>query len=291
MAAFASSAAATDTDASVTIAKPSGLAEGDLMVAFLSSSGLSGGWATLSGWTSMGSYSGDFDHQVSVQAKIAAAGDVAASDFTFTHSSGSGHVEGIMYRVTGTFASTANITAIAGQAGADQGSEIWRHATGITVNTANSLLIMFIHAVCSDSDTNDFTAYAIENSNPSWTETHDIQDPGATNDERVGSAYATFASTGSTGYYQADLNSGTVGRTLGVLLAITDTANGSASPAVVIATANIIAPTPSGSAPVTIGAAVDMTASVQTPTAAASAPEWVNTDKSSTSTFSNTTKS
>lgn len=90
---------------SLTITKPTGLAVGNLMVAPLSihNSGDSetDTWNTLSGWTA--AVGGNFNSfiSLSLQYKIADAGDVAASNFTFTASGTAGRLAGSILRCSG----------------------------------------------------------------------------------------------------------------------------------------------------------------------------------------------
>jgi len=70
---------------SIVITKPTGLAEGDLMVAILGSDETDG-FNTPSGWTALESVtlSSPDTYSANVFYKVADAGDVAASDFTFS---------------------------------------------------------------------------------------------------------------------------------------------------------------------------------------------------------------
>jgi hypothetical protein len=92
----------------LTITKPTGLTDGDLMVAVLSLYG--GGssnatetdtWSTLSGWTSAigANYNSHVSH--SIQYKIATAGDVAASNFTFSATGSARGLTGGIIRCSG----------------------------------------------------------------------------------------------------------------------------------------------------------------------------------------------
>jgi len=89
----------------LTITKPTGLEVGDLMVAYLGLwSGGSASWNTLSGWTEIADVEGTEgageDPCIAVQVKIADSGDVAASNFTFTHGLGTLASGGCILRVS-----------------------------------------------------------------------------------------------------------------------------------------------------------------------------------------------
>ena len=84
-----STSTATGSTPNVTITKPTGLAVGDLLIAVLSAEDdtpQTPTWNTLSGWSS--AQGGNYDSRVafSIQYKVATAGDVAASNFTFAMS-------------------------------------------------------------------------------------------------------------------------------------------------------------------------------------------------------------
>ena len=93
------SATSTNT---LTITKPSGLAEGDLMVAPISMYDGAGGddINTPSGWTAVASKDRSFVFTV-VFWKVATSADVAASNFTFTTTGTSSLIAGGIMRVSG----------------------------------------------------------------------------------------------------------------------------------------------------------------------------------------------
>lgn len=293
MASYRSSEAATvESGTSVTVTKPSGLAEGDLMVAFCCEGNSGGNFSTPSGWTSIDSYDASFDQRVVVFAKKADSSDAAASNFTFSYGGTSNKLEVVLYAISGTFAGTGNIYAINALGGTEAVSDTFRCATGITPSSASSLLIMFFYIVCGDSDSNSISNYAIENSNPTWTERHDIQDAGGTNSKRIGTATATRTETTDTGYFQAEVGAGGITESgcIGVILAIQDTENGTHNATVIDSTLAIQAPTVSGGSQAN-PSVIDATLAVQAPTTATAESKWKNTDKSSAPSWVNTDKS
>lgn len=295
MAAYGSSAAATGTNGTVVITKPTSLAANDLLVAFVGDVS-NKAWDTPSGWTLVTSVSVSFDSSAYLFAKVADAGDAAASDFTFTLTSplGTEDVEGVLYRITGTFASANNIYAYSAVGGTEAVSDVFRCATGITPVVASSLLIMYIRAFCTDSDNNAISAYALQTSSPTWTERHDIQDVGPTNQIRMGTATATRTEITDTGYFEAAVSTGELAPTqsIGILLAITDTSNGTATPAVITSALAVQAPVASGGASTTVSAALGMTIAVQAPTVTGGTNDalWKNTDKPSAGSINNIDK-
>lgn len=294
MAAYGSSNATTGTNGTVVITKPTSLAAGDLMVAIVGDNS-NKDWDTPSGWTRVTSVTVSFDGSAVVFAKIASAGDAAATDFTFTLTSplGAEDVEGVLYRVTGTLASANNIYAYSAVGGTEAVTDTFRSTTGITPSVASSLLIMYFRILCSDSDNNAMSAYAIQTSDPTWTERHDIQDVGPTNQIRIGTATATRTEVTATGYFQAAVSTGAITEAggIGILLAIADTQNGTATPTVVSLVSSAPAPTPSGGGNVT-ATVVSLASTVNTPATTGGTNDalWKNTDKPSPGAISNTDK-
>lgn len=134
---------ATNTGASVTsltITKPTGLAVGDLMVAMIMLYDTAPDIVdTLSGWT--------FERKqtctngiINVQHKVATAGDVAASNFTFNFSSTATNCGGIIYRVTGQ-ALVSPITSASDNFNTAPGST-FSLISNLTPQVANSLILV-----------------------------------------------------------------------------------------------------------------------------------------------------
>lgn len=291
MAAFGSVASATAAAATqVTVTKPASLAAGDLMVAFITEGNSSGTPDTPSGWTLIGSAVdiGSAGNDTFCFAKIASAGDAAASDFTFTYSGSNTRIEGILYRITGTFASTANINAKAfNSAGTEPSADVFRFSPGITPYQASSVLLMHVHGIGSSVGT--ITTFEVQTSNPSWTEDVDTTESGATN-RRIGSAHASRTEITDTGYFQVTFSANITGAG-GVLLAINDTQNGTATPSVISLTSTVNTPVSTGAANVT-ATVISMTSTINSPTATGGTNDalWKNTDKPSAPTITNITK-
>lgn len=126
----------------VSIAKPTGLATGDLMVALLSTpSATNGSWNTASGWTEVLDYA--TRPGLGIQWKVADSTDVSVSGFSFqagnTLSSNTGVIlayRGAAFDVVGT-GTNSSTTTIA--------------ASSITSSSTNSVLIAFV--MCASSAT------------------------------------------------------------------------------------------------------------------------------------------
>lgn len=291
MAAFASSNSATGTG-SVVITKPSGLAEGDLMVAFIADASYANVPDTPSGWTKIIEHTGDLSMTITAFAKIASSGDAAATNFTFTHPNGSATLGGILYRITGTFASVDNIYRETSNTGTEPSADVFRFATGFTPSTAGTLLLMAItgYSNAGGFDESHASAYALETNNPTWTERDDFTF--AAGEFLFSTATATRTETTPTGYYQVTYSvsgNDSPSNASAILLGITDTANGTHNASVVTATAAVQTPSPSGEANITVGV-VTATASINAPTASSADPLWKNTDKPSAGTITNTPK-
>lgn len=99
------SAAPGGATTTMLLTKPVGLQVGELIVAILTSWDSSGGlntgsWNELSGWTEAGNNTATQSVKMSTQFKVAEASDVAASNFTFTHTT-SEALRGTILRVSG----------------------------------------------------------------------------------------------------------------------------------------------------------------------------------------------
>lgn len=287
-----STAQATNNDGVLTVTKPTGLAAGDLLVAFISTG--SGGGA-LTGWTAIGSEAlGDtsgFGLHMVVLAKVADAGDAAASDFTFTMTTANRRLVHL-FRITGDFsAGVASLIVSDNDNNVTKSGSTFTFPGGVTPLGANSFLLFgAIGGDPTSSASNTFSNFAVTNSNPSWTIEYNSVMPGGAADSILAAvASATFTPASTTGAYLVD-NSEAANEVGGKLVAITEVQNGS----VTLDLASLTA-TPRDFASLTGGAnvtldAASMTATAQTVTAAAAAAKWVNTDKSSAGSITNQDK-
>jgi hypothetical protein len=136
----------TDLNTSITIAKPTGLAEGDLMVAQIvayDDTTSAGNVSVPSGWTQIVEVSDSGPrHYQNIMYKVATAGDVAASDFTF-NTSGNSFQQGGIIRISG-YASGPTITDYEAQAqgGTTSGTSI-SYSSTIDPGVPGCLVLQF----------------------------------------------------------------------------------------------------------------------------------------------------
>lgn len=195
------------SSSSLVITKPTGLAVGDLMIAHIvvnTSGGSNQSITAPAGWTLINQAgatgSSPFMKSFSFYI-IATSTETAASDFTFTVinqtpvSSG-----GAILRITGHGASTPIDTSTTGIT-ADSASISF---TGATPSFENSMLILLAAGNITGGDATVST-YAVETSNPSWTEQYDYNHAGnnicmscavAIRPENTATGNASFATTG-----------------------------------------------------------------------------------------------
>jgi len=165
----------SSTRTTISIAKPTGLAVGDLMIAQICT-GRDDGGATdpsRSGWTLMNNTlnttgAGAQGSASALLWKIADSGDVAGSGFDFTASARyEGRNNGRIIRISG----IRNVNPVQGTTATTAGVTTTPSvAITQTPTIPNSLLLIF---QCSDGNTTGGAGYAIATSNPSWTEVYD----------------------------------------------------------------------------------------------------------------------
>lgn len=255
------------------------------MVAVLFNTG-SATWDTLTGWTAVGTAQDTVENglaRVSVQAKIAEASDVSATDFTFT---GPTPHKTQLFRITsgGDFSGTIASLIVSDFDSDATGASPTSFPGGVIPNFANSLLILgAIQNTTAQSVT--LSAPAVTNNNPAtWT----IQDSGGATAISFIVASATYTVATTTGAYT--VNSTINSQAGGFLLSIYDSGNASVTLDVASLTATPQEPTVTGGASVTLDVAT-ITAIAPDVTAAAPEAKWVNTDKSNAGTITNTDKS
>ena len=151
--------------ASLTITKPTGLAEGDLLVACLIAE--SEDWTVPSGWTEYVDL--DNNWYLSLMYKVADSSDVAASNFTFTPAS-SDDVCGALLRVDG-YAPTALFSDAETEVDANSATQ---YNWGVTIDPiTDGELIIVIGAASQTNGANSVSSPAINGTNPTWTEVLD----------------------------------------------------------------------------------------------------------------------
>lgn len=278
--AVATKSSASGSAGDVTVTKPTSLAVGDMMIAFIcSSTGGAGGEAHAgpSGWTKIAESVATNGSVLTVWAIIATSTETAATDFSWTSAGTNDTTVGAIFRITGTngFLSVSdNVVATAAAALA---------TGGVTTKTTSTLLLL---AGCDEATGGadaDFTAYSVANNDPSWAEEYDIGNGGGLR-ANMGIASAAYPYTQATGSSSVTSDLGT-SDVASALVAVTESINASASPAVLQLTAAPQAPTATGGATATVAAPVSITASPQTPVASAAAATWVPRSKPAAGTY------
>ena len=192
-----SSTAYSASGTSLVIAKPSGLAVGDLMLAQIRND--DGNSITLpSGWSTLTSTFNPFNF-VYVHYKYADSGDVAASNFTWTLPSSVISAGGIL-RITG----ASPLIGSAFLAGGQSNTATPSFATGVTPTRPDSLLVQFWFYMGNSNAS--LGGYAIVTSNPTWTEAYDV---GMESNAGITCAWAVRPQTTSTGAWSATGGTGT----------------------------------------------------------------------------------
>lgn len=268
----------------VTITKPTGLATGDLMLVVLSAH--KAGGITIndeSGWTTLGTNSVD-DVRHKAMYKVADAGDVAASNFTFDVNSTTVTFGGILFRITGQSTTSPIADSHFGVESATTASPSF--SCSILAGTADALLIMSLGAASLATGGATTSGYSISGSNPTWTEQFDDRDGTAA---LLAVASATANSIAEITSFTATFSE-TSAETGGILIAISATTNGTASPAVISSVASVQTPTVVVTGNIT-ATVISCTATIPAPVVAVGVPKWENADKASTSTWTSTDKS
>jgi hypothetical protein len=235
MATYQSVQSGSGNNGSVTITKPTSLAVGDLMLAGILCE--SGGANTLSpttpaDWTAIGSVNSLDDCTLTVYYKVATAGDVAASDFTFTTGGGfnNGQSIGHILRFT-------SPGLVAGSAGSGTSiSNTTLTFTGFTPTRASCTYIMFA-AKSSTIQQGTFGTYAIATSNPTWTERAETTYGNGTGsyDSVLAVATASRPEATATGDVTITNSAADLALYLGYVVAISPQVNGSVTPTTKIA--------------------------------------------------------
>lgn len=282
-------AAGTYTAGTVTIGKPSGLAAGDYMVAFVSSYLTDAATPTItppSLWTLIQSEVITIDAPngkiaFNLYEKFADAGDVSGSGFTFTSNASITGVQGAIARFTTVDTVLAvNASADGGASSTSTGSV---SISGITP-AVQSLLLMFVGSGNASSATVPTTsAYAMATSNPSWTEAYDTGTAMNGNGISMAMAYGSRPETTATGNASASFNV-TVEGTYACILALSPEVQ---RPASLTATATL----PEPIIPTVLDTVLSVASTVLAPIISIIAPTWSNTSKSATASWTNTDKS
>lgn len=259
---------------STTIPKPTGLAVGDLMVAFVTQAGSYGSITPPSGFTQIRETQ-DADsggRQMNSYYKIADSGDVAASNFAFTRGGTPTNYSGGMVRIAaGLFDATTPIATSNGVS--VEGAASINDSCSVTPTLGSSLLLIFV-GTDGNSGENDVSGYAVQNSDPgTWVEAFEQADTGV----QMSCAYAVRAQVTATG--NVSMTGGDAGSDWAIQVIVVN-------PYQIVVSESVTA-TDSVLIDTTLN--VSDTVTVTDEVAAAAARQWTNDTKNSSS-WSNDTK-
>lgn len=181
-------------DANPVVTKPTGLADGDLMIAVVGScigdvTSVTEP-STPSGWTKIVSQVIDTSNGwATVFAKVADSADASASDFTFPCDTSNSHNVAGLYRITGD--SFAIGSVVASDSGTDGAGTSVSASISMGTVASNALIIMGWVGIGSTAG-QSFSAYTVSGTNPSWTERLDTDAPGD-NEPSIAIADASIA--------------------------------------------------------------------------------------------------
>jgi len=195
-----------DNTTGINITKPTGLAVGDLMVAFIAvvqSSAGANDTSLKSGWTNISNDVNGFSTVAwRSMYKVAEQADVDATTFNFKHGiAGSRYLGGGMSRITGAI---ANFTVKSNQ---DINGTSFTTAD-LTPANANSLLLFFS---LKWNGATGVSSQACATSNPTWAEAYDFGSTSPNPDVAIALAYANRPETTSTGDFSISPSSRYVG--------------------------------------------------------------------------------
>lgn len=281
---------AWNASTSVTITKPTGLAEGDLLLAFIAGIG---GVDTPSGWTLETTYT-QSNVNVAVLWKIATSGDVAASDFTFTTSStGEDASAGVLYRISDAGSSlevydSGGTTDTISDSGPDSVVSIGSQS----ITTLSQTNLLFMIGFFQDADgVSGFGSQSITGiTNPTWTTrfSTSITPVATVYWLAVSDASTTNAGTISAFQFALTSNNGTT-TVQARLLSVVAQADASFSVALIDPATTFPAPTGGVTADATV-ALLNPATTMNNVSASSAAPAFTNSDKNAAS-FTNLDKS
>ncbi len=255
--AFGSIQSAQDSGAnitSITVTKPTGLAEGDLMVAVVGGVDGTDDW-TLTGWTEVDStfyVASSRTTSYVLLAKVASSGDAAASNFTFSGSTANAVGAAIMRFTGDEFGGTANI--LSDRDTSDTFSETSETFTGgVTPTQTNTLLVMGVVTGGDNGDTPAIDDYSVANNDPTWTERleQDINNNTNTSESVIALATGTYSPASATGDYTLTLSGGAHVNAIGFLLSISESVSSTFNADPLVISSTLPNPTVTGDANVT----------------------------------------
>lgn len=212
----ATKSTATGSAGDVTITKPTSLAVGDIMIAFINSStaGATGEEHTgPTGWTKLQGASASNGSILTVWGVVATSTQTAASDFSWTSADTNDTTVGSIFRITG----TNGFTSLAANVLSVDDTDLT--TAGLTTLADNSLLLLCGTRETTGGADSNFSGYTVANNDPTWTEEYDVGN-GAGLRANMGIASATYATAGATGV--STVTADQSGDTSSALVAITE---------------------------------------------------------------------
>jgi hypothetical protein len=210
--------------------RPTGTADGDLLVAFvftgedngttdLTVTGVPAGWSLVRAETTIDAGSGNNPAYVYVYSKIASS-EPASWTWTLSSSDSSLWYAGAVMRVSGAMAITDSDDATVSN------SPTPAFTGGVTPAGVNNLLFMATIATGVSSSATTVSGYAITTSNPSWTELLDSQNDTVGSTLLASIAYATRSQDTATGNWTLTYSTGSAMDSASQLFCITEPVNG-----------------------------------------------------------------
>jgi len=200
----------------LTLNKPNGLSENDLLFAVLAKSDSTindkTGWTTIREIDQTGNGWGEIKQMY----KVASSSDASSSDFTFNSANNFRGFAGVLYRITG---HPINVTPIDGDtSGSDNDSSIKIDGLAFTPDFDNNLQIMQLF-VRDDFADGSLSNYATNDTNVSWTESQDTAiDTDQTDPfDRHGVAYGKQNTASQITEIGADYSSGSNSGAFGII--------------------------------------------------------------------------
>lgn len=261
-----------------TVTKPTGLAVGDLMIAFIASlTGGAGGetHSGPSGWTKIENQVPTNGAVITVWAVVATSTQTAASDFSWTSAGTNSDTSGSILR----FTSTNGFNSVASNIVSNSNTALT--TTGVTTLSTSTILVL-CGADEDGTSTATFSSYSVANNDPTWTERADFPNDTSGSRINVGIATAPYALQQATGSSSITSSLGT-SDVSSALIAITENINVTVTTTTLALTLpNFNVPTMSAGvsfAPTTL----ELVSTLNAPTALGTAQtQWTNPDKPST---------
>lgn len=228
--AYESIGSGTSTTTSLTVTKPTGLAEGDLMLAGIVVEYGGGNTTTVntpSGWTKISAVNVAADCELASFYKVADSSDVAASNFTFTATAiGFGEMIGNIVRI-----SDYGIIAGNDEFAESNSSTTLTISGGFTPTRSNTLFVGFL-SKSSTISTGDFTAIALATDDPTWTERTDavFGNGSGSYDTRLAVYTASRSAATATGNITLTNVASDNARYLGIVVSVAPSQSGSVTP-------------------------------------------------------------